>query len=474
MASSRSEPWLSTDRLGALRSRGITVPAYERPGSGPRIAHIGVGGFHRSHQALYVDELAAVGVPWRIIGIGPLEGDRAMADSLAAQDHLYTLVERGDGSPRVQVVGSIVDYVHAGPAMRHAVDVISRADVRIVSLTITEAGYGNAPARPGPNVFDALAAGLERRRSAGLDPVTVLSCDNVRHNGAVAEDSTMRAARLVGADLAAWIEHECTFPNSMVDRITPATTDADREWVRAVLGVKDRWPVVAEPFRQWVIEDRFASGRPPLERVGAILTDRVDDWEMYKLRLLNATHSVLAYISALAGIEWVDDALGTRPVRSLIETFLAEEALPSLAPIPGHPPQEYAANVLRRFSQHGIRDQVARLCVDGTVKIATFLIPTVEASVAVGRPVGAAALAIAAWARYLAVVPPEAQAYDAHGGEARSYARAAQGDPLRFLEYRRVFPDEVAADARFRSAFTQGLQRLQHENPLGVAATPWG
>ena len=472
MPSTRAEPRLSTACLGALRSRGIAVPAYNRVGDGPRIAHIGVGGFHRSHQALYVDELAAAGEPWRIVGIGPLERDRAMAEALAAQDLLYTLVERGDGDPRVQVIGSIVEYVHAGSSMARAVDVISRADVRIVSLTITEAGYGDAPAGSGTSVFDALAAGLERRRSAGLDPVTVLSCDNIRHNGSVAREATLHAARLVGANLASWIERECTFPNSMVDRITPATTDADREWVRAALGVDDRWPVVAEPFRQWVIEDDFAGGRPPLERVGALLTDRVADWELYKLRLLNATHSVLAYISALAGIEWVDDALGTPAVRSLVETYIAEEALPSLAPIPGHPPREYAATVLARFSAHGIRDQVTRLCVDGTVKVATFIIPTVAASVAAGRPVGAAALAIAAWARYLAVVPSEAQAYDTYGDEARPYALAALADPLRFLEYRRVFPDGVAADARFRGAFAHQMQRLEHEDPLTVAATP--
>jgi len=459
-------------RLGELRSRGIAVPDYDRVGSGPRIAHIGVGGFHRSHQALYVDELAAAGGPWRIVGIGPLEADRAMADALAAQDHLYTLVERGDGSPRVQVVGSIVDYVHAGTSMERAVAVLSHADVRIVSLTITEAGYGEAPAGSGPGVFDALAAGLERRRSANLDPVTVLSCDNVRHNGTVAREATLRAARLVGPDLAAWIERECTFPNSMVDRITPVTTDADRAWVRAALGVEDRWPVVAEPFRQWVIEDRFACGRPPLERVGALFTDRVADWETYKLRLLNATHSVLAYISALGGIEWVDDALGNPAVRSLVEAYLADEALPSLAAIPGHPPEAYAAATLARFSAHGMRDQVARLCVDGTVKVATFIIPTVAACVTERRPVDAAALAIAAWAHYLAVVPPEEQAYDTHGDEARAHARAAREDPLRFLAFGRVFPDVVATDARFRDAFARQLRRLGCEDPLIVAATP--
>jgi mannitol 2-dehydrogenase len=436
------------------------------------MAHIGVGGFHRSHQALYVDELAAAGEPWRIVGIGPLEGDRALGEALGAQDHLYTLVERGDGDPRVQVIGSIVDYAHAGPTMAHAVDVIGHEDVRMVSLTITEAGYGEAPAGSGPGVFDALAAGLDRRRSNGLDPVTVLSCDNVRHNGAVAREATLRAASRVGADLVTWIERDCTFPSSMVDRITPATTDADRAWVSEALGVVDRCPVVSEPFRQWVIEDQFASGRPPLERVGALFTDRVAAWETYKLRLLNATHSVLAYISALAGIGWVDDALGTPAVRSLVESFLAEEALPSLPRIPGYPPEPYADTVLRRFSAHGVRDQVARLCVDGTVKVATFITPTVEASVAAGRPVGRSALAIAAWARYLAVVPVDVQAHDTHRGEARRYAVAALSDPVSFLGFARVFPAAVANDAGFRAAFVGYLRRLEHEDPLAVAAAP--
>ena len=246
----------------------------------------------------------------------------------------------------------------------------------------------------------------------------------------------------------------------MVDRITPVTSDADRAWLRDELGIEDRWPVVAEPFRQWVIEDVFANGRPRWDNVGALFTDRVHDWELYKLRLLNAGHSCMAYLCALAGITYVDEAMAAVEVRRFLERLLHLEAVPSLQEISGHPASDYVASVLDRFANTGVRDQIARLCIDGSAKFPTFLLPTVVFQLAHDGPIARSALALAGWARYLAVYPVGDQAFDAAGDSARQYARQATDDPARFLDFAAVFPLEVADSARFRAAFADAWKRI--------------
>jgi mannitol 2-dehydrogenase len=465
---------ISRAALPSLARRGIAVPDYEQARAVPGIVHIGVGGFHRAHQAVYLDELAALGGRWRICGVGPRAPDAAMADALDAQDCLYTVVARGPEGTTVRVVGSIVEYSLGGDDLGFLIEAVARPETSIVSLTITEAGYGTDRADREVGVFAAIAAGAQQRHDAGLPPLTVMSCDNIRHNGEVARDATLRATHVRGAIVERWVEREWAFPSSMVDRITPATSDTDREWLRDKHGIDDRWPVMTERFRQWVLEDAFANGRPALETVGVIFTERVADWETYKLRMLNATHSVLAYPAALAGIEWVDEALATPELRHLVDTFLQAEALPTISPIEEHPPGDYAASVLARFGPGGIRDQIARLCVDGTVKFATFVMPTVVDQVARGGPVVAGATALAAWAHYLAVVPAFGQAPDAFAEEARRYAADAVDDPVRFLAFRRVVPLEVARDPAFRSAFTDQLRSFAEAGPLRTAARAAG
>ncbi len=226
----------------------------------------------------------------------------------------------------------------------------------------------------------------------------------------------------------------------MVDRITPVTATADREWLLDALGVEDRWPVVAEPFRQWVMEDDFSAGRPPWEDVGALFTDRIHDWELYKLRLLNAGHSCMAYLSALAGMTFVHEAMAIGAVRTFLEELLHREAMPTLAEIPGHPREQYIASVLERFANAGVRDQIARVCIDGSVKFTSFLIPTIARELEVDGPIERCATAMAGWARYLAVVDPAAQAPDSDGDAARQHAAEAVADPVAFLEFEAVFP----------------------------------
>jgi mannitol 2-dehydrogenase len=429
---------LGQAHLAEIAERGVPVPSYDRARLAPRLVHVGVGGFHRAHLALYVHELATAGGDWGIVGLGLLAHDAAMADALRAQDHLYTLIEKGNGAPSAAVIGSIIGYVHAPAGHDAAVaELVASPATSILSLTITEAGYAEPSAERAASgagaTFDRIAAALAVRRERAAGPLTILSCDNLPGNGDAARRATLAAAARADALLPAWVQENCTFPNSMVDRITPVTADADREWLRDAAGIDDRWPVVAEPFRQWVIEDDFAGGRPPWEDVGALFTDRIHDWELYKLRLLNAGHSYIAYLSALADVTYVHEAMAITAVRAFLEDVLQREALPTLVEIPGHPRERYIASVLERFANSGVRDQIARVCVDGSAKFSAFVVPTIARQLELNGPIGHAATALAGWARYLAVVDPRSQAFDSNADVARRHAASAVADPVAFL-----------------------------------------
>jgi mannitol 2-dehydrogenase len=458
---------LDPSHLTEIAARGVPVPSYDRGLLEARIVHIGVGGFHRAHFALYCDDLALAGGDWGIVGLGLLPQDADMAEALRGQGYLYTLIEKGNGEPSARLIGSIVGFVHAprrdDPA---AAQLIASPTTAVLSLTVTEAGYSE-PSRDGaPPTFDRIASALEVRRAQGGGPLTILSFDNMPGNGNAARQATLSAAARLDAKLAAWVESNCTFPNSMVDRITPVTAEEDREWLVESTGIDDRWPVVAEPFRQWVVEDRFAAGRPPWETVGALFTDRVHDWELYKLRMLNAGHSCMAYLSALAGITFVDEAMAVPTIKTFLEELLYREAMPTLAAIPGYPREDYIASVLERFENGGVRDQIARICIDGSAKFPTFLIPTIVRELEMNGPVERAATALAGWARYLGVVDPAEQSYDTAGEVARRHGAAALADPLAFLEYSAVFPRGLARSERFRAAFADSYRCIADRGPI--------
>ena len=433
----------------------------------PRILHIGVGGFHRAHLALYADELAEAGDGWGIRGVGLLDADRRIASVLESQDHLYTLIERDSDGSRPRIVGSIVDYrLVTGDAAAFAQEV-ARPEIAILSMTITEGGYSLD--KPNPTI-DAIVAGLDARRADGGKPLTILSCDNLPGNGTVAREAITRVCEARSDDLLRYVETACSFPNSMVDRITPQTTDADRAFLHDEFELDDEWPVVSEPFRQWVLEESFAAGRPRFEDVGALFTNRVHDWELYKLRMLNATHSCLAYLMAIAGVVYVDEAIAIPDVRQYLERFLSTEAIPTLAEIPGHPAADYARTVLSRFENTGVRDQIARLCIDGTAKFPSFLIPTIERQLELDGPVECAALALAGWARYLATVPAAERAHDAHGDRAVELAVRSLGSPEAFLELDQVFTPRLRESSRFREAFGAASNALGERGSIGAMA----
>jgi mannitol 2-dehydrogenase len=455
----------STSNLEAIEQRGIPVPHYDRAALSPRILHIGVGGFHRAHMALYTDELAEGGGDWGIRGIGLLDADRRIAGVLDSQDHLYTLIERDSNGSRPRIVGSIVDYVLAAGDVAAFARHVAAPDLAILSMTITEGGY--ALDKPNPTI-EAIVTGLDGRRASGAPPLTILSCDNLPGNGNVAHEAVTRVSATRSNDLARYVEAACTFPNSRVDRITPQTTEDDRAWLHEAFGLDDGWPVVCEPFRQWVLEDSFAAGRPRFEDVGALFTDRVHDWELYKLRMLNATHSCMAYLMAIEGVVYVDEALAIPAVRRYLDRFLATEAIPTLTEIPGHLAVDYAETVLRRFENTGVRDQIARLCIDGTAKFPSFLIPTVERQLELDGPVERAALALAGWARYLATVPAAERAHDPQGDLAAAFATRSLADPAAFLEFDQVFTPRLRDSGRFRDAFAEAADALADHGSIGA------
>jgi mannitol 2-dehydrogenase len=456
---------LSLRTLGSIEALGVSAPRYDRTALVPRILHLGVGGFHRAHFALYVHELAEAGGDWGIRGLGRLDADRRLAGVLESQDCLYTLIERDSEGSRPKIVGSIVDYALTTGDEHAFAQRIADPEVAILSMTITEGGYSLEQTNP---TIEAIANGLEARRVGGGRPLTILSCDNLPGNGRVARRAVTTVCDARSPVLARFVESSCTFPNSMVDRITPQTTDDDRAWLRDEVGIDDGWPVVSEPFRQWVIEDQFADGRPRLEDVGVLFTDDVHDWELYKLRMLNATHSCMAYLMALEGVVYVDEAMAIPAVRRYLERFLEAEAIPTLTEIPGHPPADYARTVLGRYENTGVRDQIARLCIDGTSKFPTFLIPTVERQVERGGPIECAVLALAGWMRYLATVPAAERAPDSRGERAAVLAARSLQDPLAFLDLADVFTPPLRDSARFRDAFADAAGSLAEFGPLGA------
>jgi mannitol 2-dehydrogenase len=454
---------LARPNLPAIASLGVAVPRYEREALDPRIVHVGVGGFHRAHMAVYTDDVAAEGGSWGIRGAGLLDADRRMAETLAAQDYLYTVIERDSDGSDARVVGSIVDFAFVAGDGDAFGRLVASPETAILSLTITEGGYSLATRNA---TIESIVSALDARRAAGGTPLTILSCDNLPGNGNVARTAISAVADERSAELRRYVERSCTFPNSMVDRITPQTKDEDRAWLHDEIGIDDGWPVVCESFRQWVIEDDFAAGRPAWEDAGALFTDRVHDWELYKLRMLNASHSCMAYLMALAGVVYVDEAMAIPAVRRYLEQLLRTEAIPTLTQIPDHPAADYAETVLHRFGNTGVRDQIARLCIDGTAKFPSFLIPTVEAQLEQGGAVSCSALALAAWSRYLATVPPGERAPDSRGERAAALAAESLADPLQFLELDEVFTAPIRSSPRFRKLFEAASQSLATHGPL--------
>lgn len=493
MGSTVARTTVSGTTLPELAGR-IRVPAYDRAAMSVGIMHLGVGGFHRSHQAMYLDRLMASGhgLDWALRGVGVLPHDRRIVDALNGQDGLYTLVvKHPDGRLEPRLIGSITGmaFLHDDPPA--VVEEMAAEPVRIVSLTITEGGYLIDPVtgefdvdhpsiqpdlQPGSEpvtAFGLITAALALRRSRGIAPFTVMSCDNVPGNGDVARRAVVSFARLLDPAQADWIEQTVAFPNSMVDRITPVTTDADRDALAEQFGVEDAWPVVCEPFTQWVLEDQFPTGRPAWQEVGVQLVHDVAPYELMKLRMLNAGHQVVCYLGALAGFGYCHEVCQDPTFRAFLNTFMATEAAPTLPQVPGVDLDDYRRTLVERFSNPYVRDTLARLCAETSDRIPKFLLPLVRHNLAHGGPIEQSALVIAAWARYAEGVDDAGhpiEVVDPLRDQLMAAAARQREEPTAFLAQREIFGDLVD-DTRFTKAYLRALASLHTVGALATVET---
>jgi mannitol 2-dehydrogenase len=468
----------------------VAKPRYARDELKAGILHIGVGNFHRAHQAVYLDDLFNAGkdLDWALMGAGIRAGDRAMRQALEPQDWLTTVVELEPGANIARVTGAMIGFVPVNEDGRAIVDALDDTALRIVSLTVTEGGYCIDPATGSFNpehpdivydaahmdaprgVFGVLLAALKRRRDEGRAPFTVMSCDNIPHNGQVARDAVAGLADLVDPSLAAYVREQVAFPNSMVDRITPATSDRERTILMERFGIQDNWPVFCEPFRQWVLEDNFPTGRPALEDVGVTFTPHVAAFELMKLRILNGGHATIAYPAGLLGIHFVHDAMADPLVRGFLDKLETEEIIPCVPPVPGVDLQAYYQLIARRFANPDVGDTIPRLAQDGSNRQPKFILPSTRDRLNAGADVTGLALESALWCRYCAGTTDAGEPFnldDPNASRLTPAALAAKEDPASFLDLRDIFGD-VADAPQFRSRFETALKSLWRD---GTRAT---
>ncbi|GGL73483.1 mannitol dehydrogenase family protein [Wenxinia marina] len=467
---------------------GVSAPGYDRAALTPGILHFGVGNFHRAHQAAYLDALFAKGLgqDFAIVGAGVMPGDARAREVLGAQDWLTTLVEQEAGRSDARIIGSMIDYL---PVADVAAITARLADpaIRIVSLTVTEGGYfldardrfdpghpaivADAASPDAPKtVFGLILKGLRARRDAGHAPFTVMCCDNIPHNGEVTRGTLTGLARLSDPAYADWIAANVAFPNGMVDRITPATSDRERQICRDEWGIEDGWPVFCEGFTQWVLEDDFPAGRPPLEEVGVQFVPDVVPFEIMKLRILNAGHAVIAYPAGLLDVHFVHEAMEHPLVSAFLEKVEREEIIPGVPPVPDTDTSDYFALIQRRFANPKIGDTVRRLCLDGSNRQPKFVVPAIRDALARGGSVAGLALESALWCRYCHGTTEsgaETAPNDPNWDKLQARARAAKEAPREWLSLSDVYGD-LKDDETFASAFEAALTALWRD---GTEAT---
>ncbi len=480
---------LNQDNLQEVGSR-MSVPKYTRGADKSGIVHIGVGGFHRAHLAYYLHQLKTDGEAseWGICGIGLREADTKLHDIFKKQDYLYTLiVKHPDGKIESEVIGSIVDFKMGTDTPEQVIARMADAGTKIVSLTITEGGYNFNPntgefnfdnpdiqhelqnTHDPKTVYGFLTAALKRRRDAGLPAFTILSCDNIEHNGDMMRKMLLSFAEAQDVGLAEWIAQEVSFPNSMVDRITPVTTKADIETLAQNYGVHDAWPVTCEPFIQWVVEDNFSNGRPEFEKVGVQFVPDVGPYEKMKLRLLNAGHSVLGLLGVIHGHPTINACMEDETFVTYLRAFMDTEVTPILGNIEGIDLDNYKDTLLQRFANPNIKDSVGRICSESSAKLPKFLIATIHDNLATGGSIKFASLVIAAWCYY------SDKGIDRHGhpieiiddmsSELHQAAKQTTADPLAFIRQESLFGNLVKNE-RFTKLYTEMVQEIYKDTNI--------
>lgn len=467
--------------LLAQAPRGVVLPAYDRSRITPGIVHLGIGAFHRAHMAVYVDDLLKDNPDWAIIGASLRRPDTK--EALAPQDGLYTVAVRDAEGTHPRIIGSILDVLDANSQREELLALMASPAIRIVSLTVTEKGYCHDPAtgeldERHPDIVHDLAnpdaprsapgmlvEALARRRAAGIAPFAVMSCDNLPSNGATVKRIVTRFARLRDAALGAYVEG-VAFPGTMVDRIVPSTTDADRQTVAELIGAEDAWPIMTEPFTQWVIEDDFPAGRPPFEKAGAQLVADVEPFERMKLRMLNGSHSTMAYLGYLAGYDYISDVMGDDDFVRLIHGLMTEEVMPTLD-MPGVDLGAYRDQLLERFRNPALKHRTWQIAMDGSQKLPQRLLGTIRERLAAGQDVERLGLGVAAWMRYVVGIDEKGDNIDVRDPLAlRMQAIAADaGDDAEALYVGlsglvEVFGTDLAENQRFAETVATHLDSL--------------
>jgi mannitol 2-dehydrogenase len=482
---------LNSQNLSQLQN--VTVPTYQRGGVKQGIVHVGVGGFHRAHLAVYVDTLLEQFnvQDWSICGVDLQPFAAPMRDALGQQDNLYTMLECDTEGVSARVIGSITDYLFAPDSSEAVIAKMAHPDTHIVSMTVTESGYyvnenthelqidhpdiaaDLAGQQPPRTVFAYLYAALARRHAAGLKPFTVMSCDNMQKNGDISRNMLLAFARHQNPEVADWIAENGAFPNSMVDRITPRTSDANKAQLAEQFGVEDSWPVVTEVFHQWVLEDKFVDGRPPFEKAGVQVvanTHKVEEYELIKLRLLNASHSAMGYAGYLAGFTYIHEVIADPIFRKYIHGMMKEEVEPLLPQIPGVSVDDYCKTLLGRFSNPTLKDELPRICLGGSGKIPQFIMPSIAEQIQAGGPLRRLTLCAAAWFRYLNGVNEQGEAFKLDDPMAEELQTEARKGGLALLEVKSLFGDDLRNDKRFVEELTAALESLNREGARATVA----
>ncbi len=468
----------------------VALPEYNRDQLVSGIVHLGIGAFHRAHQAFYTEAvLNQFGGDWGIIGSSLRSA--GVRDQLVPQDCLYTLVERSGDGEKLQIIGAVTDTL-VGPENPAAlVSIIAQPNIKIVSLTVTEKGYCHDPATGNLNeahpdithdlqnpdkpvsAIGFIVAALQQRYEKKQKAFTVLSCDNLPNNGEVLEKVVLQFAQKISPALAAWIKTHATFPSTMIDRIVPATTDDDRRDIEARLGVRDEGMVVCEPFSQWVVEDKFADGRPGWEKVGVLLVKDVRVFEKIKLRLLNGAHSTMAYTGYLSGFQYISEVMEQPAFVNLIKTYMAREAGETIIAPAGFDIEAYKQQLRDRFSNKALKHRTWQIAMDGSQKLPQRLLETLREQLAGNGNVDILCLGVAAWIRYVSGVDEKGQAIevsDPLAPELRAACDANQGNPAGMVKaivsIQKVFGTDLINEPRFIQTTTQWLERFYNKGVL--------
>ena len=461
----------------------VAIPKYNRDNVKTGIVHVGIGGFHRSHEAFYTDQLLhdESNADWGICGVALLDFDAKIYNTLKEQDGLYTLVVKElDGTLTKRVIGSIVEVLYAPEDPKKVIEKMASPDVKIISLTITEGGYNYneatgefnfenplvqhdiANAEAPKTIFGYLTQALKLRKERGLKGCTIQSCDNIQGNGHMTKKMLLSYVGVAEPALVAWVEEHVSFPNAMVDRITPATSPSDISSLKETSGIDDAWPVVCEPFKQWVIEDYFSAGRPTWENVGAQFVPNVEPYEKMKLQLLNAGHSVLGILGALMGYDTIDEAANNPGINAFLRAYMGREVAPILSDLKGVDLESYEVSLLQRFGNVYIKDQIDRICSETSAKFPIFILPTINAQLKLDGHIEHAALVTAAWAIYSLGNDENGKAInvkDVMASVLNEKAKESKNCPTTFLEIESIF-GKLKDSKPFTEAYTSAYKDI--------------